>query len=145
VTCGKRGGELCVCGVGSFASSGAAERVEHSVSVGGIPALLKALPTLRRRATEWDLREALGSAGVHTHPAPHSMKGWVDDVAPAALALVPPASGNLFVALYVSEAAGEQTGGASCAEEVPEKGREEAGGRGSQRGFRGARREARRW
>ena len=58
VTCGKRGGELCVCGVGSFASSGAAERVEHSVSVGGIPALLKALPTLRRRAMEWDLREA---------------------------------------------------------------------------------------
>ena len=43
VTCGKRGGELCVCGVGSLASSGAAERVEHSVSVGGIPALLKAL------------------------------------------------------------------------------------------------------
>ena len=128
VTCGKRGGELCVCGVGSFASSGAAERVEHSVSVGGIPALLKALPTLRRRATEWDLREALGSAGVHTHPAPHSMKGWVDDVAPAALALVPPASGNLFVALYVSEAAGEQTGGTSALKKSPKKGAKKGAG-----------------
>ncbi|MDA9081412.1 hypothetical protein N9M16_08370, partial [Candidatus Dependentiae bacterium] len=141
VTCGKRGGELCVCGVGSFASSGAAERVEHSVSVGGIPALLKALPTLRRRATEWDLREALGSAGVHTHPAPHSMKGWVDDVAPAALALVPPRIRQPIRRVVCLR--GWRTNRRSArAEEVPEKGREEAGGRWSQRGFRGARREA---
>ena len=111
VTCGKRGGELRVCGVASIASSGSAASVEHAACVGGIPALRGLLPTLRRYAEERDLRDAARDAGVCTHPAPRSMKGWVNGVAPAALAIVPPASGGVYVGVFVTRD-GEPSGAA---------------------------------
>ena len=117
VTCGKRGGELRVCGVASIASSGFAASVEHAACVGGIPALRGLLPALRRAAEERDLREAAMASGVNTHPAPRSMKGWANGVAPAALAIVPPASGGVYVGAFVTRD-GEPSGNVA---KLPEK------------------------
>ena len=132
VTCGKRGGELRVCGVASIASSGSAASVEHAACVGGIPALRGLLPTLRRYAEERDLRDAALAAGVCTHPAPRSMKGWANSVAPAALAIVPPASGGVYVGVFVTRD-GEPSGaakspGKSAKKSAKKKGTAAAGG-----------------
>jgi hypothetical protein len=88
VTCGKRGGELSLCGAGSLVPSAPAAALEKTVTNGGVAALPKVFQTLRRAAMEHDLRAAVSAAGYHPHPASlRCDQGWPYGGAPPAVLL----------------------------------------------------------
>jgi mediator of RNA polymerase II transcription subunit 14 len=115
VTCGKRDGDLSLCGVGALLPSAAAAALENAVRGGGASYLPKALASLRRAAVEHDLRAAVRHLGHHPHPAPHTLRcdqGWPFGGAPPAVLLpVAPTAGGCYVAAFVAGGESEQENG----------------------------------
>jgi mediator of RNA polymerase II transcription subunit 14 len=115
VTCGKRDGDLSLCGIGALLPSAAAATLENAVRIGGAATLPKVLVSLRRAALEHDLRAAVRALGHHPHPAPHTLRcnrGWPFGGAPPAVLIpVAPSAGGCYVAVFVGGGNGGQGGG----------------------------------